>query len=277
MERQRLNSRKYDVYQVACDEKYLLYKEIYYTLGIGDKVSIEKQNKTLDLKLGNSVLSMGLLRTEAQDTAPQTGLERLPRRGEGGVMTDGSPCTQPGSRNLGRWPLTEGRRPSRGNEWSPSLCVGRRRGPALWSRPVDVHLEYRGPASAFFAVPSALRVGPWGSRRGWRRDAATSSVYCCGRRQCSSVRGCCLWPALVISHWRAGASIAAVGRHGGAELGAVMQALGCSGGTVVAPGPLVLLLPSLALCCPAHLQVSALFSLLLFFPNLCYLSHHLCL
>lgn len=71
MERQRLNSRKYDVYQVACDEKYSLYKEIYYTLGIGDKVSIEKQNKTLDLKLRNSVLLMGLLRTEAQDAAPQ--------------------------------------------------------------------------------------------------------------------------------------------------------------------------------------------------------------
>lgn len=162
MERQRLNSRKYDVYQVACGEKYLLYKEIYYTLGIGDKVSIEKQNKTLHLKLGNSVLLMGLLRTEAQDTAPQTGLERLPRRGEGGVRTDGSPCTQPGGRNLGRRLPTEGRRPSRGSEWSPSLRVRRRRGPALSSRPFDVRLEYPVSRASVPVLrrPSALRVGP---------------------------------------------------------------------------------------------------------------------
>ena len=64
MERQRLNSRKYDVYQVAYDEKYLLYRETYCTLGIGDKVSIEKKTTiTHDLQLGNYVLLMGLLKT----------------------------------------------------------------------------------------------------------------------------------------------------------------------------------------------------------------------
>lgn len=147
---------------------------------------------------------------------------------------------------------------------------------SLWRAPLVSR------ASVHFLL-HPLRVDSWGSRRGWWCDAVTSCVYWRGRKQCLPMRGngrCCLWPALVIFPQRVESSITAVGRHGSTELGCDALFFVCCQqwnwsryGTISQ----CFYYPHTRFAVVLTSRLSALLSFLLFFPNLSYFSHHLCL
>lgn len=190
--------------------------------------------------------------------SPQTGLERLPWRGEGGFQ-DGWESLLPARWSEPRQRLpTEGRRPSRGSGYESSSA----RAKACRARlsqvvPLTCASRHRGPASPF-----AVR-----GLSGWPEAAASCDddvlwFTAVAGGGSLSVRGCCLWPVSSYPRWSAGAS--PLGRHGGAELGAEMPA-GSSRqrGRVSRCWAVSAFTPLLALCCSSREAANSIMAELL--------------